>query len=375
MSIEFYRVVFGPLPSNTSIKDFQNLDNPVFTKELTRIKNKYKGVFKYEGEYVIAALTSFWNTTHGFGNCNFRFFYLQFMANDPKFKIDGIEKQIEFNYNPVHRHDVRLLEQCPEFWRIMQSMYDDPRVMMSWDSQKIRFYDTGRGKVEGKQPGKPSMTLRHHDIYEYGGVAMDRLQAMLLMQQSNAISLGYVPFSKDKKIMGMVKEYMGYEKSKFGSVEDPQLNKIIDKYWRTIQNGFVIWNQETIHYEGIPLGHNFIRTYNFNSPEISHLSSLSFRAVIGVHTPIKLTQKALKQLCYLSEHGFLPEVYKNKKNNEGTPIHYNLVNAKGTQYLVPRQMTDVEKEILDTLQYDDQHVEEYINKLSPIVREIYGIYY
>ena len=382
VAIEMYNVIFdSKLSQSFDVYEFKNLDNKIFTDELSRIKEKYANRFNYEGEYVVAALSSFWRPDYGFGNCNFRFFYLQFMKDDPKFKIDE-GGSIEFNYNPIHRHNIRLVERVPEMWNILKSFYPDPKVMMSWDSQKIRFYDTGKGnrRFSGKSPGKPSMTIRHHDIYSYGGKPLDRLQAMLMMQHPKAISLGFVPFSNDKKIRVLIKKLVG-EKGAFGSVEHPKLNKVLDKWWRTINNGFVIWQQETIHYEGIPgksiIQGSPIKNYDENTPVSERLSYLSFRAVIGTHTPVDLTEKALYQLAFLSENGFLPEVYKNKKNNKGTSIDYNLVNAKGTQYLVPRTMKKMEKDILTNINrvYTNyENIKESIDKLPTIVKEMYGIY-
>jgi hypothetical protein len=73
-------------------------------------------------------------------------------------------------------------------WHILKEFYPkSQKIMMSWDSQKIRFFDTGRGKIPNKPPCKPAMTIRHHDIYEYGGDPLDRIQAMLMMQHQTAI--------------------------------------------------------------------------------------------------------------------------------------------------------------------------------------------
>jgi hypothetical protein len=383
--IEMYQVIFGPLGEKSKgfssspdfkIEEFKSLDNKRFIDELAHIRQKYSKIFKFEGEFVIATLCSFWKPEYGFGNCNFRFFYLQFLEKDYKFPIDDISKPIEFSYNPIHRHDIRLIEQVPELWGIMRGMYPSPaEVMMSWDSQKIRFYDTGRSGPE-KKPGKPDMTPRHHDIYEYGGKELDRLQAMLLFQHPKAISLGYVIFSNDRKIRKYIKLLVG-EKKLFGRVDHPLLNPILDKWWRTINNGFVMWKQETIHYEGIPnFSNNFIKSLDISAKIINHLSYIAIRAVIGVHTPKNLSRKALYQIAFLSEYGLLPEIYKNKKNNKGTPVETNLVNSKGTQYLVPRKLLQIEKDILSRLsnEYTDSYIKKYIDGLPKIVREMYGIY-
>ena len=362
ISLELYRVIFG---------DLDEADNEEYRQELARITKKYK--FSCKDEYKVVALSSYWNSKHGFGNASFRFFYMQFLENDPTFKIDGIDKEIEFNYNPIHRHNLRLLQMCPQFWELMKSLYDT-NVMVSWDSQKVRFFDTGRGQGPEKST-RPTLTQRHHDIYTYGGKALDRLQSMLIMQHDNAIALGFVPFSHRSRVRRYISSLLGGEKSMFGLVEHEELNGILDRYWRAPKNGFVIWKQETVHFEGVPKSKGYLRRIS-DEKEVDHLSYLSFRAVIGVHTPQELGREALRELCYLSEYGFLPEIYKNKKSGKDTPISYNLVNAKSTRYMIPREMTSIEKRILKYLRkhYNREEIDETVKSLPVIIREMYGIY-
>jgi len=380
ISRELFCIIFDVyLPLNTSIEVLLNYEQSEFQEELKRIKTKYSGIFKYEEEFLIATLSSFWNSSKGFGNSNFKFIYLQFLKNDPKFKIDGISKDIEFNYNPIHRLDLRLLWYFPELWDLFKSLYPDTKPMVSWDSQKVRFQDTGKINKIGVtklKPTKPEMTKRHHDIYTYGGKDMDRIQSMIIMQNKEAIALGYVLFSNNKKIRKLIAEYFGKESLNFGSVDDPKLNKIIDKYWRAPLHGFVIWNQPTIHYEGLPINDGFLRKFGGMKETPESLRAFSFRAVIGTHTPIELSQQALREICFLSEQGWLPEIYKNKHNNDGTAIIKNLVNAKTTQWAIPREMTQTEKDSLELInrKYSTEKINKYVDSLDDIIKEMYGIY-
>jgi hypothetical protein len=380
ISRELFCIIFDVyLPLDTSIDVLLNYDQVDFQEELKRIKLKYDGIFRYDEEFLVATLSSFWNSSKGFGNSNFKFVYLQFLKDDPKFEIDGIDKEIEFNYNPIHRLNLRLLWYYPDLWNLFKSLYPDTNPMVSWDSQKVRFQDTGKINKIGVtklKPTKADMTKRHHDIYTYGGKDMDRIQSMIIMQDKEAIALGYVLFSNNNKIRKLIANYFGKENLNFGTVEDPELNKIIDKYWRAPLHGFVIWNQPTIHYEGLPINDGFLRKFGGMKETPESLRSFSFRAVIGTHTPIELSQQALREICFLSEQGWLPEIYKNKHNNDGTPIIKNLVNAKTTQWSIPRTMTNNEKDLLELINrnYNKETIDRYVDSLDPVIREMYGIY-
>jgi hypothetical protein len=253
--------------------------------------------------------------------------------------------------------------------------------MVSWDSQKVRFQDTGKinkiGMSSISKATKPGMTKRHHDIYTYGGQEMDRIQAMLMFQAPHAIALGYVIFSNHPRVRALLRSYFGEERTNFGTVEDDYLNPILDRYWRAPRDGFVMWEMSTIHYEGLPVdaGHS-LRIFGGFKETPESLRAFSFRAVIGTHTPIGLTPRARRELCYLSEKGWLPEIYKHKHNNDNTPISRNLVNAKTTQYLKPRTMGEIEAAILQATidGYTPAEVDAFVAALPPILREMYGIY-
>lgn len=383
LSRELYTIIFDvAFPLDVTLEHLIAYPNPEFQAEFTRISTKYRGVFTELGEFVLAALTSFWNSSHGFGNSNFRFIYRAFVDTNPQFAIDGIETAIEFNSNPIHRVDLRLLAYYPQLWELLKSLYPEGRPMVSWDSQKVRFQDTGKlngvGLSKISKATAPTMTARHHDIYTYGGTEMDRVQAMLISQHPNAVALGYVLFSNHPRIRTLLQAYFGREKPNFGSVEDADLNPILDKYWRAPLNGFIIWSQPTIHYEGLALNipSTHLRRYGGSKATPESLRCFSFRAVIGTHTPIELSPRALKQLCFLSEQGWLPEIYKHKKHNAGTPIQKNLVNSKSTQYFKARTMTTTEDASLTLIRpyYTPESIDIFVESLPPIIREMYGLY-
>jgi hypothetical protein len=242
--------------------------------------------------------------------------------------------------------------------------------MVSWDSTKLRLYH--------KEATKPGLTKRHKDVYNYDGKELDRKQAMIIKQETGAISLGWVPFSHKKEIQEELQKYFNKSPDKFSSVEDPELNKVIDKYWRSYDECFVIWEQQTIHYECSPLIMNDYLIYNsFNQP-IFNIKKLSIRVVIGTQQPKGLNNKQLKQLAIISEYGYTPAIYNNK--NKGTMIASNTVNKKTTQYRIAREPKITENEIYEKYKreydeiIDNNNIDIYIEKIPKVLKELYGIY-
>lgn len=366
---ELYKIIFDT--------EQVTYNHPDFLAVLKTIRKRYPHFMPAEEN--LATLCCFWNSSHGFGNSSFRFIYMMFVEKNPQFKI-GLE-DIEMNYNPIHRHNLDLLASFPPLWNLLKNMYPQSQPMVSFDSQKCRFIDAGRMKTPLSKVSKPSpstMTTRHHDIYKYNDIEIDRLQAMIIMQDPQAVMLGFVLFSNHPQIRALLHQYFGKTTDNFGTVSDELLNPILDKYWRAPQEGFVIWNQPTIHYEGVVAeSDDFLKTYVSDKPEPINLRSFSFRAVIGTHTPRNLSQQDLKQLAFLSEHGWQHEIYtKNKKHNKGTHVAANIVNTKSTQYNVPRQFTTMELNLLAEVKakYNEEEINNFVAQMSPIKREMYGIY-
>lgn len=340
-----------------------------------------------EDELKFAALCSCWNSKSGFGNSSFRFLYGQFTDKDtsPKFTIAG--ESVEFSYNPFHKIDLELLLTLPEVWNSLKKVYDTSNPMVSWDSQKARFFH----KSFSKNATHPTLTNRHRDVYlKSDGTELDRKQAMLILErpvpQTTPISLGYVLFSNDGVIRSLLEKYFGKpEGSRFSSIEDEQLNPIFDRWWRSLKTGLVVWDQSTIHYEGIPedmLTEKHIRRLvtglNGNPlPEATetkgklhqqHLPEFSFRAVIGTHTPQGLTRDDLINLASLSQQGWCPEIYtKNRPHNKGSTVDKNVVNHKTTQFVVPRKLKEMEKAHPSISQ-------NAVDSLPKMYKEFYGIY-
>jgi ribonuclease HI len=354
---------------NNHLFDGRMDTNDEFQLELIRIKNKYP---KFnDNEATLAAMTSWWNSSSGFGNASFRFLYYQFVDDAPKFQVGN--QTIEFSYNPFHRLGIRWLAKNPRLWQILKQLHPNSLPMVSWDSAKVRFYDTGvvnKIGVSKRQATKPVLTKRHRDVYVYNGKKIDRTQAMLIEQSPLAISLGHVLFSSQPTIQKMLQEYFS-QAAGFSSVEDDRLNPIFDKYWRAPLNGFVIWRQDTIHYEAVPTDDR--RFASFTQPA-ENLREFSIRAAIGTHTPLDLSKNELCQLAFLSEYGWQPEIYKHKKFNRGKTVDYNVVNFKSTQYMVARKITRREEKILRQIKTDYSDYIDIVNRLPTELLEMYGIY-
>lgn len=359
-----YKAVIEEL--SLHIFDLENpRDNEEFEIEYKRIQNKYPELTKEEQK--LATLTLWWNSENGFGNASFRFLFYQFLETKkiPKFDIDG--EKIYFDRNPFHRIDLQILERNPKLWEILKSFHPPGEAMVSFDSQKIRFQERGRNQSKTHKSTEPVFTKRHRDIYKKNEIEIDRKQAMLIRQHPEAISLGWVMFSNDEKIYKLIEKYLGVEKYNFGSVEDKELNKIIDKYWRAPLNGFVIWDTHTIHYEGNP-----DEDRKFKNLDKTNYDKFSNRICIGTNQPISLSRKALYQLAYLSEHGFQPVIYGN--HNKNTNVSINIVDSKTTMWKHPRQMSENEKIELKEAKDDYDNVEDFVDNLPDIVKEFYGIY-
>jgi len=336
-------------------------------------------------ELQFAGLCSKWNSKAGFGNSSFRFLYGQFIEKgmSPMFNIAG--EDVEFAYNPFHNVNLDLLASLPEVFNSLKEIYTTSNPMISHDSQKARLYHSSF-----KEATAPTLTARHRDIYaKEDGTELDRKQAMIILERPHPkvtpISLGYVLFSNDGKIRKYLEKYFKKEfNNKFSTVEDPYLNPIFDKWWRSLRNGLVVWDQATIHYEGVPevcpsnpLLYRLTTRDSVTLPEAtlskgplhnSHLAEPNFRAVIGTHTPYNLSQKDLITLASLAIQGWCPEIYtKNRPNNKKTKVDGNVVNHKSTQYAVPRKLKAMEKHKPDV-------DEDVVMQLPKIYREFYGIY-
>ena len=354
--------------------------DPEFSEEYKRIEKKYAD-FPPEEKILATMIAGWWKAKEGFGNMNFRFLYFQFLKENPAFEVGG--ERIEFSRNPYHRHNIRLLADKPKLWRLLKSLHTSEVPMVSWDSQKVRFHDAGvvtlsdgtkigLSKNKARRGGKPGLTKRHRDVYNYGGNEMDRIQAMVIQQSPDAVSLGWVIFSNQPKIQKLISQYFGKKPGGFSSVEDEKLNPILDLWWRGPKGGFVIWNQPTIHYEAVadPVSRKFV---SFSQPQ-KNLREFSFRAVIGTHTPVELTTKDLYRLAFLSEKGYAPAIYCRR--NKGTRVNKNVVNPKSTQYMIPRSPREKELEELEEARenYDESTIHKFVDGLPKIIREMYGIY-
>lgn len=369
-----YNIIFDERNSHNSEESYPS--------ELERLSKKYPHFSSSEREF--AALSGYWNSASGFGNSSFRFVYMQFLKTPIVFPVNNTN--VEFTYNPVHSHNLRVFSKHPELWDILKRMYLSSNPMISWDSQKARFFDTGVvnkvGSSKITKATKPGMTPRHNDVYEYGGKELDRIQAMLILSSprrvSSPVSLGFVLFSNDMKIRRLIEKYLGKTSSGFSTVNDVNLNPILDRFWRSIPNGFIMWNQATIHYEGVSVETPSRKQFSVDrllstvqSPQ--SLREITFRLVIGTHTPVELSEDSRRELMFLSEKGFLPEIYVNNRpnNRKITYIHKNLVNSKTTQWAIPRDMLKVEENIIKSLDDQESTLDENI---PDILKEMYGIY-
>lgn len=366
--------------------------NPLFKKRLARIQTKYpkKSLSKQQ----LMALSCWWNSANGFGNSNFRFLYYQFLDKKdiPKTMIAG--QPLLFERNPFHRHNLRLLASSPKLWEILTGLHAYKQVnsgqytapVVSWDSVKVRFYEGGNKSGDTTcKPTKPALTARHRDIYDYVDVdemgvkktrRLDRIQAMILDQEMGGILLGYVIFSQHPTIQKLIAEYLGVNNPRgfaAGLTEHPELCEILDKWWRAPRNGFVIWKQETFHYEGLPKPGNemFKRLASFTQPA-NALDKLSMRWVIGTHMPVHVTKTDMKKLAVLAELGYQPLIY-NSQWNRDHPAHYNVVNTKSTQWKKTREPTTYERNQWTAAKQFIGKPDQYLHTLDPLIREMYGI--
>lgn len=344
-------------------------NNATYETEFKRISEKYPNFTNEEKE--LATITLWWNSKNGFGNSSFRFLFHQFTRDEdvPSIEIGG--EKISLSWNPYHRLTLRVLDDYPMLWELLKSNHAPKTAMISWDSQKIRFQEVGRGQTKGDQKStKPGVTLRHRDLYSYGGKDVDRLQAMLVNQDPEAIALGWTLFAHLPEIRDLLDQYFGTKNSGFTSVEDPMLNPIIDKYWRAPLRGFVAWSTYSIHYEGKATAD---RKYE-RAPINSDLDKISNRIVMGPHSVVDIDQDGLTKLALLSEYGYQPSIYKNR--NKNTKVTINVVNKKTTQYMVPRERTNYEiaslEAVIPIFAQGGEGV--YIDGLPKIYQEMYGIY-
>lgn len=348
-------------------KDIFN--NSSFLSEYNRIIKKYPDFS--DNEKILATLSMWWNSETGFGNPSFRFIFFQYLQENPKFKIG--DELVEFSRNPIHRHSIRMLSKVPQLWNLLKSFHSSgSRPMISWDSQKVRFQDTGKPLSKDRKSTKPQLTIPHRDVYKNEGITIDRIQAMLISQNPGAISLGYVLFSHDPEIQRLGALLMKKEEIYFSSINNDKFIDILNKYWRAPE-GFIIWKQETVHYEAEPTPNGKFSKFE-QSPK--NLRLFSFRIVIGTQIPINLDEISLYELAYLAETGWCPEIYNNKTFNRKTKVHVNVVDRKSTRYLHPRNLTEYENISLEYIRqhYTQEEIIGYIRGLPKIIQEMYGIY-
>jgi hypothetical protein len=349
------------------------MDNQKFCEIYDICKNKYNN-FSQE-EQILASLSYWFNSSNGFGNCSFKFMFFQYTDNNISAKIN--KEKVFLDRNPFHRHNLEFLLHQPILWDILKKLHSNEteiKPMVSWDSGKIRFYD------KKSKATKPVLTRRHRDVYRVNDISIDRIQAMLVMQHTGAVSLGWSMYSHNNVIQKLIYRYLKKEPNNFAIMTDEALAKILDKYWISFNKGFVIWKQETFHYEGMcsDIANNefLYRLQSFTQPPTA-LDKFSFRFCLGSQIPINLNKKELKRLAIIVSHGYQPSIYgdKNKNNKYG----YNTVDKKTTQYKIPRNQTDYELCELDKLKNvlkSSNSINEYISELdntNPLLLEMFGI--
>ena len=341
--------------------------NPVFETEYQRISTKYPNLLPVQKE--LATLTLWWNSSSGFGNSSFRFLFHQYVEESQATKFNITGQEVYFSWNPYHRIALRVMTRYPDIWNILKSLHSGEEVMLSWDSQKVRFHETGRGQTKNKDlvATKPTLTERHRDLY--GDI--DRTQAMFIRDHPDAVHLGFVRYTNQPHIKALIEQYMGTGRNGFSKIgAKPELEAILDQYWYAVKNGFVIWSTDTFHYEGVT-----DPNYRWLHDNIAaHLSFFSNRLATGVHVVYNLSLEQRLQLAVCSEYGFQPEIYGNR--NKGSMIDKNIVDRKSTQFKVARQKHNYEinNEQLCRQVLTDGSGVKYIYSLHPMYREMYGIY-
>jgi hypothetical protein len=181
---------------------------------------------------------------------------------------------------------------------------------------------------------------------------------MLIHQDPEAVALGWVLFSHDPIIQELSSLLLTKKPDGFTQIKNDRLIAIMAPYWRG-PKGFVVWKQETVHYENVMA---------------SSLNRFSYRAVVGTHNPIGLTSEMRRQLAYLAEQGWCPNIYtKQQPHNVGTQVNMNVVDRKVSKDGTPRVMTSVETLNLKNLDYTPDGIEKCLMALPSIIREFYGI--
>lgn len=393
LSMETYGVfvMHQPIPEYAFTDTFQNfitelslhffdvedpLDNTEYSKEFNRISEKYPN-FTLEQKH-FASLMNWWNVENGMGNAYFRFLFIRFLENDRQVSFKVGNTDVVMDRHPFHRHNIRLLESCPKLWNLMKQFYNNTKPMVSWDSTKIRFQEIDLpGFPNMSNSAEPYLTKRHRDVYKMDDKTIDRIQLMIIKEEKESIHLGWVIFSQLPEIQSLLSQYLGMDPSGHSRVDDPALCEILDKYWRTFDDGFVGWNQETFHYEGEPgdFSANTLRTLKSFTQPTACLDKFSFRFCVGIHLPVGLDQSELEELCYLCENGYQPAFYGN--HNKGKMVYYNTLDKKGNpSYKTPRKTSKYELEELAEARndYNRETISECINELPLIIREMYGLY-
>lgn len=309
------------------------------TRELSAYLGKRPGKIRTETQIHdrIRELSKEWNSKN-FGNASFRFFFPTRLSKQDQEKftenIDGDE--VYFAYNPIHKHNVRLLHDTGMFDTLKSLHKTQERCIVSWDSAKIRC--NARGST------KPALTKIHTDTYD-----IDRIQAMFIFSH-NSVPLGFIPRTNSPKFVSMTKSLKS--KGKFSMFKDKDINKILInhlQYPDPKKDMMVIWDEGIVHAE---------------VPGRYDLKDVVIRSVVGTQMT-KIPQSSLRIVAKYAENSFCPAVYDNR--NKNNIIGRNTVSKKKTSYNVPRKIRKIsgmsEKQIFDA-------------KLSGVqdnLNELYGI--
>lgn len=320
----------------------------------------------------ISNMDQYRNSKNGFGNSSFGYLSKQFVKKDltPKSTLPNGE-EIFLAHNACHsKVNLQLLANDPHLAAILLAMTHIDG-MVSWDCTKFASNPRPKPKTMTEQ----DLTKVHFDVYggEDAVSEGDRYQVLIVREEK--IKLGYVPHSHDPTIQKLIATYLGkpnfFSRRGFIGISDKHLIKIFEKEWiAPPTNSMVMWMPTVIHFEAEASEiveeaefHKFVSNLNLGN-------QTRWRFVVGVHKPQNLSREDLVELARLSEHDIIPDFYFNI--NKGKKVFANIKNAKTTQWKIPREQSEAEKQhFLTTI--SSRATDQTFEKLHPLKKHLHGV--
>lgn len=320
----------------------------------------------------ITKLDQYRNSKNGFGNSSFGYLSKHFTKKEetPTTKIG--DETIYLAHNSVHSQvNLQLLLENPHLCAILLAMTHIDG-MVSWDSAKYAKNPRPKPKTMTAQ----DLTKVHFDVYGGKDAISEGERCQVLVVREGKIKLGYVPFTHDKELQQLIEKYLEkpgfFSKRGFIGISDEHLIKIFEKFWvAPPTNSMVMWRPTVVHFEAEASEPQpnlsglckFVSFKNLGNQE-------RWRFVVGIHKPVGLSANDLTELGRLSEHSIIPDFYFNI--NQGTKVYQNIKNGKSTQWKIPREMSEKEKQHFTTV-ISSKETDDTFENLAPLKKHLHGV--